>query len=64
MSKAQQPSELKQRYVTEGGKIDMCKAIDDMIRDGEKRGEKRIACLINRLAEQNRMQDVVWIITE
>jgi len=33
----------------------MCKAIDDMIRDGEK----RITCLIKHLAEQNRMQDIV-----
>ena len=31
----------------EGENVDMCKAIDDLIKDGEKRGEQKLAALMN-----------------
>ncbi len=47
----------------EGGKVDMCKAIDDMVKSGERRGkqqgEQRVSRLVQILAEKGRMQDII-----
>lgn len=31
---------LRDKYKTEGGRLDMCKAIDDMVRDGRREGKR------------------------
>lgn len=52
---------------TKGGKLNMCKAFDDMIKDSEKRGEKRgqkqgeqrLGSLITKLLKDNRTEDAL-----
>ena len=47
----------------EGGIVDMCKAFDEWMDDcreeGIKKGESRFALLIQKLAEENRMSEIL-----
>lgn len=36
----------EQNYISEEGDVDMCKALDDLIKDGEQRIKKLIECLV------------------
>ena len=42
--------------------VDMCRAIDEMVKDGEirgeKRGEARLGRLISRLCKEGKMEDI------
>lgn len=49
---------LKKEY-EEGGRVNMCKAIDDMVKDGRREGTQRANRLVCILAAQNRMQDIL-----
>lgn len=40
-TKAGQLLDEQQKYASEEGNIDMCKALDDLIKDGERRGEQQ-----------------------
>ena len=50
--------ENHEKYRDESGKVNMCTAIRDMVKNGEKRGEKRSARLALLLAERNRIGDL------
>lgn len=41
-----------------GGKVDMCTAIKEMIREGEEKGEERISKLVQQLLAQQRYTDL------
>lgn len=70
LSGTKELQKLKKEY-GEGGQVNMCKAIDDMVRDGKQEGrqegrregrqegEQRVNRLVCILAEQNRMQDIL-----
>lgn len=52
----------KIKYINEEGECDMCKAIDDMMKhsreEGRKYGEDRMLELVERLLQEDRLQDV------
>lgn len=50
--------ENQAKYENENGGIDMCYAIDEMILEGEKRGEEKYNSLLKKLLGANRMDDV------
>lgn len=49
----------------EKGAVDMCKAFDDLVKDGEKRGEKRgeekLGSLVEKLVLDGRMADLLEV---
>lgn len=57
---------MKEKYRVEGGYFDMCKALDDMVKEGEergeergeKRGEERMSNLVLQLLEEGRIEDI------
>lgn len=50
--------ENQEKYRDERGKVNMCTAIRDMVKNGEKRGEERSAKLTLLLAKKNRLEDL------
>ncbi len=50
--------ENQEKYRDERGKVNMCTAIRDMVKNGEKRGEERSAKLALLLAKKNRLEDL------
>lgn len=50
--------ENQEKYRDEREKVNMCTAIRDMVKSGEKRGEERSARLALLLAERNRIGDL------
>lgn len=50
--------ENQEEYRDERGKVNMCTAIRDMVKNGEKRGEERSAKLALLLAKKNRLEDL------
>lgn len=38
---------------------DMCRAFDEMIKDGEKRGEKRLGSLMEKLLQSGRLEEAL-----
>ena len=60
--------ERKMRYRNKEGGVDMCTAIDEMIldgrREGEKRGESKSLALLQKLLEENRLDDARRVCTD
>lgn len=50
--------------VSEGGNLDMCKAITDLIEDGRKEGENTLANLIVKLSSLGKNDDIVKVSTD
>lgn len=68
--------EQKEKYENEEGEMDMCKAIDDMILNGEKRGreigekygkelgEKKMLNLIRQMTEDGELESIPRLVSE
>lgn len=48
----------KESCITEGGKIDMCRAIEGIREEGRTEGESKLGLLISRLFADGRLEDV------
>lgn len=40
---------------------DMCRAFDEMIKDGEKRGEERLGSLMEKLLQSGRLEEALEV---
>ena len=68
--------EFEEKYENEEGEMDMCKAIDDMILNGEKRGreigekygkelgEKKMLNLIRQMTEDGELESIPRLVSE
>lgn len=65
MSKSAELKMIKQKYQKEkGGNVNMCRAITEMIADGEKRGENRFAGLTQILIKENKIDELLQATTD
>lgn len=51
---------LRDKYKTEGGRLDMCKAIDDMVRDGRREGKREGKREGIQRGERQKARKVAW----
>lgn len=68
MSRTKELKELKREIRNEGGRYDMCKAIDDMVQDGVREGRdigiKAGIILAQKLIQDNRQEELLRSTTD